>query len=124
MLSVGLDLHKRYSGERLASLVSSHAGRWSALSRAPGARSGDWICSSLGNSPPHPAGTSVLLSDADRVREGAHPRGPGGGEALPLDRGVFRDYSLPIGGIRDSGLNGATDKIEEMAYIKRVHLAT
>jgi acyl-CoA reductase-like NAD-dependent aldehyde dehydrogenase len=37
---------------------------------------------------------------------------------------LYGDYSLPIGGIRDRGLNGTTDKIEEMAHIKRVHLAT
>jgi lactaldehyde dehydrogenase len=37
---------------------------------------------------------------------------------------LYSDISLPIGGIRDSGLNGSTDKIEEMTYTKRVHLAT
>jgi acyl-CoA reductase-like NAD-dependent aldehyde dehydrogenase len=37
---------------------------------------------------------------------------------------LYGDWALPIGGIRDSGLNGSTDKIEEMAYTKRVHLAT
>jgi hypothetical protein len=37
---------------------------------------------------------------------------------------LCNDISLPIGGIRDSGLNGSTDKIEEMAYIKRIHVAT
>jgi acyl-CoA reductase-like NAD-dependent aldehyde dehydrogenase len=37
---------------------------------------------------------------------------------------LYSDISLPIGGIRDSGLNGSTDKLEEMAYIKRIHLAT
>jgi acyl-CoA reductase-like NAD-dependent aldehyde dehydrogenase len=36
---------------------------------------------------------------------------------------LYGDTWLPIGGIRDSGLNGSTDKIEEMAYTKRVHLA-
>ncbi|HSP93930.1 MAG TPA: aldehyde dehydrogenase family protein, partial [Thermoanaerobaculia bacterium] len=29
---------------------------------------------------------------------------------------LYSDISLPIGGIRDSGLYGSTDKIEEMAY--------
>jgi len=37
---------------------------------------------------------------------------------------LYGDIWLPIGGIRDSGLNGSTDKLEEMAYIKRIHLAT
>jgi benzaldehyde dehydrogenase (NAD) len=37
---------------------------------------------------------------------------------------LYSDISLPIGGIRDSGLYGSTDKIEEMAYSKRIHLAT
>lgn len=37
---------------------------------------------------------------------------------------LYGDWALPIGGIRDSGLDGSTDKIEEMAYTKRVHLAT
>lgn len=37
---------------------------------------------------------------------------------------LYSDYTLPIGGIRDSGLYGSTDKIEEMAYTKRLHLAT
>src|ERR1039457_1591414 len=37
---------------------------------------------------------------------------------------LYSDISLPIGGIRDSGLNGSTDKLEEMAYIQRIHLAT
>jgi acyl-CoA reductase-like NAD-dependent aldehyde dehydrogenase len=37
---------------------------------------------------------------------------------------LYSDYTLPIGGIRDSGLYGSTDKIEEMAYTKRIHLAT
>lgn len=32
---------------------------------------------------------------------------------------LYGDYSLPIGGIRDRGLNGTTDKIEEMAYINK-----
>jgi acyl-CoA reductase-like NAD-dependent aldehyde dehydrogenase len=37
---------------------------------------------------------------------------------------LYSDISLPIGGIRDSGLYGSTDKIEEMAYVKRIHRAT
>ena len=37
---------------------------------------------------------------------------------------LYSDISLPIGGIRDSGLKGSTDKIEELAYTKRIHLAT
>jgi hypothetical protein len=36
---------------------------------------------------------------------------------------LYSDISLPIGGIRDSGFYGSTDKIEEMAYSKRIHLA-
>lgn len=45
------------------------------------------------------------------------------GRVMINESPLYGDVSLPIGGIRDSGLNGATDKIEEMTYIKRVHLA-
>jgi hypothetical protein len=45
-------------------------------------------------------------------------------EEKPYEGSLYSDISLPIGGIRDSGLNGSTDKLEEMAYIKRIHLAT
>ena len=46
------------------------------------------------------------------------------GRVMINEEPLYSDVSLPIGGIRDSGLNGSTDKLEEMAYIKRIHLAT
>jgi acyl-CoA reductase-like NAD-dependent aldehyde dehydrogenase len=35
---------------------------------------------------------------------------------------LYGDDTLPIGGIKDSGINGAMDKIEEMTYVKRIHV--
>jgi len=35
---------------------------------------------------------------------------------------LYGDDTLPLGGIKDSGLNGAMDKIEEMTYVKRIHV--
>lgn len=35
---------------------------------------------------------------------------------------LYGDLSLPIGGVKDSGLYGATDKILEMTYMKRIHI--
>jgi acyl-CoA reductase-like NAD-dependent aldehyde dehydrogenase len=36
---------------------------------------------------------------------------------------LYGDPWLPVGGVKDSGLNGATDKLEEVTYVKRIHLA-
>lgn len=36
---------------------------------------------------------------------------------------LYGDPWLPVGGVKDSGLYGATDKIEEVTYVKRIHLA-
>jgi len=35
---------------------------------------------------------------------------------------LYGDDTLPLGGIKDSGLDGAMDKIEEMTYVKRIHV--
>lgn len=45
------------------------------------------------------------------------------GRVLVNEGPLYSDWALPIGGIRDSGLNGSTDKIEELSYVKRVHVA-
>lgn len=37
---------------------------------------------------------------------------------------LYGDDTLPLGGVKDSGLNGAMDKIEEMTYVKRVHVGS
>jgi len=37
---------------------------------------------------------------------------------------LYGDLYLPVGGVRDSGLYGATHKIEEVTYMKRVHIGT
>ncbi len=43
------------------------------------------------------------------------------GRVLINEGPLYSDIFLPIGGIRDSGLNGSSDKIEEMTYVKRIH---
>lgn len=35
---------------------------------------------------------------------------------------LYGDIYLPVGGVRDSGLYGATDKITEVTYVKRIHI--
>jgi len=45
------------------------------------------------------------------------------GRRLAVGRITINEGPL-YGGIRDSGLNGSTDKIGEMAYIMRVRPAT
>ncbi len=44
------------------------------------------------------------------------------GRVMVNEGPLYSDYALPVGGIRDSGLYGSSDKIEEMAYTKRIHL--
>ncbi|MGE5138849.1 MAG: aldehyde dehydrogenase family protein [Rudaea sp.] len=46
------------------------------------------------------------------------------GRVLINEGPLYSDISLPVGGVRDSGLNGSTDKIQEMTFIKRVHLSS
>ncbi|WP_027718538.1 aldehyde dehydrogenase family protein [Desulfovirgula thermocuniculi] len=36
---------------------------------------------------------------------------------------LYGDVHLPVGGVGDSGLYGATHKIEEVTYVKRIHLS-
>ncbi|HEU4381971.1 MAG TPA: aldehyde dehydrogenase family protein [Anaeromyxobacteraceae bacterium] len=75
----------------------------------------------LANDTPYGLGAS-LFGDPDVAAPLA--RRLAAGRIMINEGPLYSDYSLPVGGIRDSGLYGASDKIEEMAYTKRVHLAT
>jgi acyl-CoA reductase-like NAD-dependent aldehyde dehydrogenase len=75
----------------------------------------------LANDGPYGLGASIF---GEPEQAAAIGRRLAAGRVMINEGPLYSDYSLPIGGIRDSGLNGSTDKIEEMAYIKRVHLAT
>ncbi|HLN58686.1 MAG TPA: aldehyde dehydrogenase family protein, partial [Thermoanaerobaculia bacterium] len=75
----------------------------------------------LANDGPYGLGASIF---GEREQAMAIARRLAAGRVMINEGPLYGDYSLPIGGIRDSGLNGSTDKIEEMTYIKRVHLAT
>jgi acyl-CoA reductase-like NAD-dependent aldehyde dehydrogenase len=75
----------------------------------------------LANDSPYGLGASVF---GEPEQAAAIGRRLAAGRIMINEGPLYSDYSLPIGGIRDSGLNGSTDKIQEMAYIKRVHLAT
>lgn len=44
------------------------------------------------------------------------------GRVLINESPLYGDIHLPVGGIKDSGLYGATHKIEEMTYVKRIHV--
>lgn len=44
------------------------------------------------------------------------------GRVLINESPLYGDVHFPIGGVKDSGLYGATHKIEEMTYAKRLHL--
>jgi acyl-CoA reductase-like NAD-dependent aldehyde dehydrogenase len=74
----------------------------------------------LANDGPYGLGAS-LFGDPDVAASMA--RRLAAGRVLINEGPLYSDISLPIGGIRDSGLYGSSDKIEEMAYIKRVHTA-
>jgi acyl-CoA reductase-like NAD-dependent aldehyde dehydrogenase len=75
----------------------------------------------LGNDTPYGLGAS-LFGDPEEAASIARRLAVG---RVVINEGpLYSDYSLPIGGIRDSGLNGSTDKIEEMVYVKRIHVAT
>jgi acyl-CoA reductase-like NAD-dependent aldehyde dehydrogenase len=75
----------------------------------------------LANDGPYGLGASVFGEPAAASAIG---RDLAAGRVMINEGPLYSDISLPIGGIRDSGLNGSTDKLEEMAYIKRIHLAT
>jgi acyl-CoA reductase-like NAD-dependent aldehyde dehydrogenase len=45
------------------------------------------------------------------------------GRVMINENPLYGDPWLPVGGVKDSGLYGATDKIEEVTYVKRVHVA-
>jgi acyl-CoA reductase-like NAD-dependent aldehyde dehydrogenase len=75
----------------------------------------------LANDSPYGLGAS-LFGDPEQAAPIA--RRLAAGRVMINEGPLYSDYSLPIGGIRDSGLTGSTDKIEEMAYTKRVHLAS
>ncbi len=75
----------------------------------------------LANDGPYGLGASVF---GEPKQAAAIGRRLAAGRVMINEGPLYSDISLPIGGIRDSGLYGSTDKIEEMAYTKRIHLAT
>ncbi|MBC7105288.1 MAG: aldehyde dehydrogenase family protein, partial [Firmicutes bacterium] len=44
------------------------------------------------------------------------------GRVIVNESPLYGDIYLPVGGVRDSGLYGATDKITEVTYVKRIHI--
>jgi acyl-CoA reductase-like NAD-dependent aldehyde dehydrogenase len=74
----------------------------------------------LANDGPYGLGASVF---GEPELAAAIGRRLAAGRVMINEGPLYSDVSLPIGGIRDSGLYGSTDKIEEMAYTKRLHLA-
>ena len=75
----------------------------------------------LANDGPYGLGASVFGAPDEAAAIG---RRFAAGRIMVNEGPLYSDISLPIGGIRDSGLYGSTDKIEEMAYTKRIHVAT
>ena len=75
----------------------------------------------LANDSPYGLGASVFGEPEQGAAVG---RSLAAGRVMINEGPLYSDISLPIGGIRDSGLYGSTDKIEEMAYTKRIHLAS
>ena len=75
----------------------------------------------LANDGPYGLGASIF---GDPEEGAAIGRRLAAGRVMINEGPLYSDYTLPIGGIRDSGLYGSTDKIEEMAYVKRIHVAT
>jgi acyl-CoA reductase-like NAD-dependent aldehyde dehydrogenase len=93
-----------------------------------------------------PAGTRPAIAAASGIAAGERARGTSwrcrtsifgepeqaaaigrrlaAGRVMINEGPLYSGYALPIGGIRDGGLYGSTDKIEEMAYTKRLQLAT
>jgi len=74
----------------------------------------------LANDGPYGLGASVF---GEPEMAAALGRRLAAGRIMINEGPLYADISLPIGGIRDSGLYGSTDKIEELAYTKRLHLA-
>ncbi len=74
----------------------------------------------LANDSPYGLGASIF---GDPEAAMAIGRRLAAGRVMINEGPLYSDIALPIGGIRDSGLYGSTDKIEEMAYVKRVHVA-
>jgi len=72
----------------------------------------------LANDSPYGLGASIFGDPEVAAPIG---RGLAAGRVLINEGPLYSDLSLPIGGIRDSGLNGSSDKIEEMTYVKRIH---
>src|SRR5574342_95302 len=75
----------------------------------------------LANDGPYGLGASIF---GEPEQAAAIGRRLAAGRVMINEGPLYSDYALPVGGIRDSGLYGSTDKIEEMAYTKRLHLAT
>ncbi len=75
----------------------------------------------LANDSPYDLGASIF---GEPEQAAAIGRLLAAGRVMINEGPLSSDISLPIGGIRDSGSNGSTNKIEEMAYTKRIHLAT
>ncbi len=75
----------------------------------------------LANDGPYALGASIF---GDPEEAAAIGRRLAAGRVMINEGPLYSDTSLPIGGIRDSGLYGSSDKIEEMAYVKRIHLAS
>ncbi|MGE5346373.1 MAG: aldehyde dehydrogenase family protein [Acidithiobacillales bacterium] len=75
----------------------------------------------LADDGPYALGASIF---GDPEEAAAIGRRLAAGRVMINEGPLYSDYTLPIGGIRDSGLYGSSDKIEEMTYIKRIHLAT
>jgi succinate-semialdehyde dehydrogenase / glutarate-semialdehyde dehydrogenase len=74
----------------------------------------------LANDSPYGLGASIF---GEPEQAASIARRLAAGRIMINEGPLYSDISLPIRGIRDSGLNGSTDKIEEMSYTKRVHLA-
>jgi acyl-CoA reductase-like NAD-dependent aldehyde dehydrogenase len=74
----------------------------------------------LANDGPYGLGASLF---GDPVLAASMAQRLAAGRVMINEGPLYSDISLPIGGIRDSGLYGSSDKIEEMAYTKRVHSA-
>ncbi|HEV2720636.1 MAG TPA: aldehyde dehydrogenase family protein [Thermoanaerobaculia bacterium] len=72
----------------------------------------------LANDSPYGLGSSIFGDPEIAATIG---RRLAAGRVMINESPLYGDIHLPIGGIRDSGLNGASDKIEEMTYVKRIH---
>lgn len=75
----------------------------------------------LANDSPYGLGASIFGGPEEATAIG---RRLTAGRVLINEGPLYSDYCLPVGGVRDSGLAGSVDKIEEMAYTKRIHLGS